>query len=304
MVRNDNLGLKEKRYWFNLIVFFLFVSGMAFVFTIALASYNSTKGYLHPQRQQRLVDDTPEKFGITFENVRLVTRDGIELAAWYTPSENGALILVAHGHSDMRSPMLYSMYAKNGYGVLAWDFRAHGESGGEHSTLGYYEALDVEAALEYGLQQANVEHIGAWGGSMGGVAVLEATARREEIEAVVIDSAFATLEDELKWVVTSNIFLPFVRFFAEKETGVKLDILRPVDRIKAISPRPIMIIQGEEDNMIPVDSAQKLYEAAGDPRYLWTEVGVNHVGMYSMYPEMYEDVVVNFFDVYLLQIHE
>ena len=304
MVRNDNLGLKEKRYWFKLIVFFLFVSGMAFVFTIALVSYNSTKGYLHPQRQQRLVDDTPEKFGITFENVQLVTRDGIELAAWYTPSENGALILVAHGHSDMRSPMLYSMYAQNGYGVLAWDFRAHGESGGEHSTLGYYEALDVEAALEYGLQQANVEHIGAWGGSMGGVAVLEATARREEIEAVVIDSAFATLEDELKWVVTSNIFLPFIRFFAEKETGVKMEMLRPVDRIKAISPRPIMIIHGEGDNVIPVDSAQKLYEVAGNPRYLWTEAGVNHVGMYSMYPEMYEERVVNFFDVYLLQIHE
>ena len=304
MVRKDRMEMKEKRYWFNLMVFFLIVSGMAIVFVIALASYNSTKGYLHPQRQQRLVDDTPEKFGITFENVQLVTRDGIELAAWYTPSENGALILVAHGHSDMRSPMLYSMYAQNGYGVLAWDFRAHGESGGEHSTLGYYEALDVEAALEYGLQQANVEHIGAWGGSMGGVAVLEATARREEIEAVVIDSAFATLEDELKWVVTSNIFLPFVRFFAEKETGVKLDTLRPVDRIKVISPRPIMIIQGEEDNVIPVDSAQKLYEAAGGPRYLWTEAGVNHVGMYSMYPEMYEDVVVNFFDVYLLHIHE
>lgn len=304
MVRKDRMGMKEKRYWFNLMVFFLIVSGMAIVFVIALASYNSTKGYLHPQRQQRLEDDTPEKYGIAYENVRLVTSDGIELAAWYTPSENGALILVAHGHSDMRSPMLYAMYAQNGYGVLAWDFRAHGESGGELSTLGYYEALDVEAALEYGLRQANVEHIGAWGGSMGGVAVLETASRRDEIEVVVIDSAFATLEDELKWVVTSNIFLPFIRFFAEKETGVKMEMLRPVDRIKAISPRPIMIIHGEGDNVIPVDSAQKLYEVAGNPRYLWTEAGVNHVGMYSMYPEMYEERVVNFFDVYLLQIHE
>ncbi len=50
--------------------------------------------------------------------------------------------------------------------------------------------------------------------------------------------------------------------------------------------------------------AQKLYEAAGDPRYLWTEAGVNHVGLYSMYPEMYEERVVSFFDAYLLQINE
>jgi len=254
--------MKDKRYWFNLTVFALFVSCISMVFVVALAAYNSTKGYLHPQRQLRLEDDTPEKYGVAFENIQLVTSDGIELAAWYTPSENGALILVGHGHSDIRSPMLYAMYAQNGYGVLAWDFRAHGESGGEYSTLGYYEALDVEAALEFGLRQANVEHIGAWGGSMGGVAVLETTSRREEIEALVIDSAFATLEDELKWVVTSNIFLPFIRFFAENETGLKIEMLRPVDRIKAISPRPVMIIQGEADNVIPVDSAKKLYEAA------------------------------------------
>jgi len=304
MVRKDRTEMKDKRYWFNIMVFILIVSAMAIVFIIALTSYNSTKGYLHPQRQQRLEDDTPEQFGIAFENVHLVTSDGIELAAWYTPSENGALILVAHGHSDIRSPMLYAMFAQNGYGVLAWDFRAHGESGGELSTLGYYEASDVEAALDYGLQQANVEHIGAWGGSMGGVAVLETASHRDEIEVVVIDSAFATLEDGLKWVVTNEIFLPFIRFFAEKETGVKIEMLRPVDRIKAISPRPIMIIQGEEDSVIPVDSAQKLYEAAGDPRYLWTEAGVNHVGLYSMYPEMYEERVVSFFDAYLLQINE
>ena len=298
------MGKQEKRYWLNLIFFLLFVFCIAFVFVLSLASYISTKNYLHPQRRQRSEDNTPEKYGVIFENVRLVTQDGIELAAWYTPSKNGALILVGHGHSDSRSPAQYAMYARNGYGVLAWDFRAHGESSGEQSTLGYFESFDVEAALEFGLQQANIEHIGAWGGSMGGAAVLETASRREEIEAVVIDSTFATLEDQLQKAISSKIFLPFVRFFAEKETGVKIDMLRPVDRIKEISPRPIMIIQGETDPVIPADSAQILYEAAGDPRFLWTEAGVDHVGMYSVYPELYEDQVISFFDRYLLNILE
>ena len=196
------------------------------------------------------------------------------------------------------------MYAQNEYGVLAWDFRAHGESGGEMSTLGYYEALDVEAALDFVLQEEGVEHIGAWGGSMGGVAVLEASSRRVEIEAVVVDSAFSTLEDEVRLAVTKKAFLPFIRFFAEKETGIDLDLLRPVDRIGDLSPRPVMIIQGETDSMIPADSAQRLYEAAGDPKYLWTEAGVNHVGMQSTHPEKYEDKVIGFFNEYLLQKDE
>ncbi len=296
--------MKGWRYWFNLWVFGLFVLSVVILVSVATASYRSATIYLHPQRHGLSENETPDVYGVAYENIRLVTSDEIELAAWYTPSENGALILIAHGHGDRRSVDQYVLYAHNGYGVLAWDFRAHGESGGELSTLGYHEALDVEAALEYVLRQEGVEHIGAWGGSMGGVAVLEAASRRVEIEAVVVDSAFPTLEDELRWAVNWSAFLPFIRFFAEKEAGFNMDMLRPVDRIGDISPRPIMIIQGEADSMIPADSAQRLYEAAGEPRYLWTEAGVNHVGMYHMHPEKYEEQVVGFFNEYLLQRDE
>ena len=139
---------------------------------------------------------------------------------------------------------------------------------------------------------------------MGGAAVLECASRRVEIEAIVIDSVFPTLEDEMRWVVRKSIFLPFVRFFAEMETGIAIGMLRPVDRIMELSPRPVMIIQGDADNMIPPDSAQQLYEAAGEPRYRWTEAKVHHVGMYSEYPEKYEKIVVGFFDEYLLQVNE
>ncbi len=295
---------KGWRYWFNLGGFGLVVLGGVFVAGIASASYRSTLRYLQPSRQGQTVTETPSMYGVGYENIRLLTSDGIELSAWYTSPQNGSLILVAHGHGERRSVDQYLIYAQNGYGVLAWDFRAHGESGGELSTLGYHEALDVEAALDYVLLQEDVKHIGAWGGSMGAVAVIELAARRVEIEAVVVDSAFPTLEDELRLAVSNNIFLPFIRFFAEKKAGVDLDLLRPVDRIGDLSPRPIMIIQGEADHMIPADSGQRLYEAAGEPRYLWTEAEANHVGMFSRYPEMYEELVVGFFDGYLLQRDE
>ena len=289
------------RYWFNLMSFGLILLGGVFVVGFSVASFRSTEKYLHPQRKLSSANKTPDDYGIDYEDIRLLTVDGIELAAWYTPPANGALILVAHGHSDRRSLDQYVLYARNGYGVLAWDFRAHGESSGELSTMGYHEALDVEVALEYGLKQVSVEHIGAWGGSMGGAAVLELASRRFEIEAVVVDSTFPTLEDELRWIVSNNVFLPFIRFFAEKEAGVDLEMLRPVDRIGEISPRPVMIIQGEADDLIPADSAQRLYDASGDPRYLWTEAGVGHVGMYSVHPVRYEDRVIGFFDEYLLE---
>lgn len=209
---------KGWRYWLNLGIFGLVVLGGVFFIGVAITTTKNISVYLHPQRQKQTENETPDLYGIDYENIRLVANDGVELAAWYTPSENGALILVAHGHGENRSVNQYELFARNGYGVLAWDFRAHGESSGEISTLGYFEALDVEAALEYVLQLDAVEHIGSWGGSMGGVAVLEAASRRVEIEAVVVDSAFPSLEDEVKFAVTKSAYLPIIRFFAEKET--------------------------------------------------------------------------------------
>jgi len=298
------MGRKGWRYWFNMVVFGLGAFCMVAIVGIAQASYKSAASYLHPERRQRPENETPELYGVAYESIELVTTDGIELSAWYKAPENGALILVAHGYADTRSASMFAFFARNGYGVLAWDFRAHGESEGDLCTLGYYESLDVEAALDFGLQLPEVEHIGAWGGSMGGVAVIEAASSREEIEAVVVDSAFPSLEDELAVKVSSGLFRPFIRLFAEMQAGLDTDMLQPVDRIRAISPRPVMIIQGEADDAVPEDSAQRLYDAAKEPRYLWMEAGVKHVEMFRDYPKEYEERVVGFFDMFLLQRRE
>jgi fermentation-respiration switch protein FrsA (DUF1100 family) len=184
--------------------------------------------------------------------------------------------------------------------VIAWDFRAHGESEGEFSSLGYYEMLDAKAALDFVLTQPEVEHIGAWGGSMGAVTMIRATAHYTEIEPLVADSPYATLEDEMDLRVPFSMMRSLIRFFAERESGVTLGLVRPVDDIAHISPRPVFIIQGMADGMVPLDSAQRLYEAANEPRQLWLENDVPHLNMYAYYKTRYTKRVIKFFDEYLL----
>lgn len=288
------------RYWLNLLIFGLAALLLTGLAGVIVTAYQSTQSYLHPPRRQLTGLDTPAALGIDYQEVDLVTRDGIKLAAWYSPPSNGAVILIGHGLADARSALLYAMFAENGYGVLAWDFRAHGESRGDLSTLGYKEALDVEAALDFSLDQEAVRQVGAWGGSMGGAAVIRAASGRNEIEAVVVDSAYACLEDELIWLANYDIVTPFIRFFAERQTGLKIRDICPERQIGQISPRPVLIIHGEEDPVIPVNAAERLFEAAGEPRFLWTEAAVGHVGMRSTYPEIYEQRVVGFFDDHLL----
>ena len=293
--------MKTFRYILNLlsatlVTFLLIGLGGLFWF-----SYRQAYNYVHPRRLEPPSGAFLRESGIPYQEIELLTPDGIRLAAWYTPPQNGAVILTAHGYGDHRSEDFYALFAEHAYGVLAWDFRGHGASGGDLVTLGYNEILDVEAALAYVLAQPDVEHIGGWGGSMGAVTMIRATAQHPEIEALVADSPFATLEDELDLRVPYPLLNPLIGFFAERETGLRLELLRAVDEIGSISPRPVFIIQGLGDTMVPVNSAERLYAAAGEPRHLWTEADVPHLNMYAYYRTRYTKQVIKFFDTYLLE---
>lgn len=286
-------------YWACLLFTTIFTLLVAFAVAILWISYQQTLEFLHPPRQTAS-GVLLQANGIEFQEVELTTEDNVKLAAWYTPPKNGAVILVAHGYGGARTEHYHALFASHGYGVIAWDFRAHGKSGGEFSSLGYYEALDAKAALDFVLAQRGVEHIGAWGGSMGAVTMIRAAARYPEIEALVADSPFVTLEEEMNLRVPFPVMRSLIRFFAERETDVMVDLVRPVDDIVRISPRPVFLIQGMGDGMIPLDSAQRLYDAASEPRQLWTENDVPHLNMYAYYETRYTKRVINFFDEYLL----
>lgn len=293
------MGKKKTRYWLNLMGATLLALCLALLFLTLYFTHQWTRSILYPSRTLPTGDSLSDQ-KIPFKKVKLTTRDGLELSAWYTPPQNGAVILVAHGYNDNRPENIYAMFTWHGYGVLAWDFRAHGESEGELSTLGYYERMDVEAALEFALAQEGVEHVGAWGGSMGGATVILVAADHPEIVAVVADSAFPSLENVLRLNMPVKFFQPFVMFWGEYLSGAEIDDVRPVDVIGEISPRPVFIIDGWEGSAVVMNSPYVLFEAAQEPKQLWVEDGVPHLGMLGNDPKAYENKVIEFFDVYLL----
>lgn len=288
------------RYWARLFLISAMLLFLAALGTAVGVSYDQAMGYLHPVRNMPS-GAFLTAHGIEFQDVELVTEDGVRLSAWYTPAKNGTVILVAHGYGDRRTEDFYELFASHGYGVVAWDFRAHGKSGGDFSSLGYYETLDAKAALDFALAQPGVEHIGAWGGSMGAVTMIRATAQYPQIEALIADSPFVTLEEEMDLRIPFPVMRSLIEFFAEQKTGVNVDRVRPLDDIVSISPRPVFIIQGMGDGMVPLDSAQRLFDAAGEPRQLWTEDDVPHLNMYAYYKTRYIKRAIKFFDESLLK---
>src|SRR6185436_11609234 len=119
--------------------------------------------------------------------------------AWlaHQPDSREAVIVV-HGHGGNRhSSLAYASFLFPRYTVLMPDLRGHGESEGRHTSVGYFERLDLIAAAEY-LHDLGYEKIGVLGISMGAVTALLAAAECDLFSAVVADSPFAELRQAVQ----------------------------------------------------------------------------------------------------------
>lgn len=282
----------------SILIFVLKAMITLTVLVVVLASIEVNR-IAHPKRILP-PGNTLRKYNIPFQSVDLITDDGVRLSAWYTPPRNGAVILLAHGYGDNRPEWIHALFARKGFGVISWDARAHGESSGEMSTIGYLEVLDAKAALEYVLAQPAVKHVGAWGGSMGAATLIRAAAHFPQIEAVFADSSYTSLDDEINYLVPYPLINPLTKFIITTETGLNLDRVDPVNDIGKISPRPVYIVQGMADTVAPPDTGERLYNAAGEPRFLWEKENVSHMQMYLDNPRRYQRRMVDFFDEWLL----
>lgn len=131
---------------------------------------------------------------------------------------------------------------------------------------------------------------------MGAVVLIRLAARHADVQALVSDSAFVSLEEALRHTVQPPVLRLPMRVIAELVAGVRFRTIRPVDEIGKLSPRPVFIIHGAEDTLTPPQAATQLYAAAGDPRELWLVPEMEHIRARSVLSEAYFARVLAFFD--------
>jgi alpha-beta hydrolase superfamily lysophospholipase len=268
--------------------------------------------YTHPVRQP--VRGTPADHGLAYEAVTFSSADGLSLAGWFVYPEDkighGAAIILCHGYGATRAVTLpvAAVLTRHGYSALLFDFRGHGESEGDLVTLGHDEVQDVQGAVTYLLTRPDVtsDSVGVLGQSMGAAIAIRAAARIPEIGAVVTEGAFASLAD----LTASNFstltglprfpFAPLMAALGKWQTGLDTNLVRPVDDIAHISPRPVFLIHGLGDAVVPPENAVRLYEAAREPKWLWQPERVGHSTAVYKEPAEFEARVVAFFDEALL----
>jgi uncharacterized protein len=240
-----------------------------------------------------------------YRDVTFKASDGLDLAGWYRPSENGAAIVVVHGGSSDRKGSLdhARMLARRGYGVLVYDARGRGESDGSENNYGWDWDKDVAGALAFLKARDDVDpgRIGALGLSTGADALIGVAAHRDDVAALVTDgAAVGSFEDARRLrggggLATAPAWLTFktIRVLSGDPPSPPLEDMMP--RIE----QPSLLISAgtsiERDANVLFDEA-----AAGGPVEHWNLPAAHHTDAIHEYPAEYERRVASFFDGALL----
>ncbi|MBM4152602.1 MAG: alpha/beta hydrolase [Kiritimatiellaceae bacterium] len=237
--------------------------------------------FYYPDHQEYT---TPEADGYAYEEVQFLSRDGTQLSGWFIPAQGKALGTVIHFHGNAQNMSAHYSFVSwlpaNGFNLFVFDYRGYGKSKGTISRKGVYE--DSVAAVETIKKRTDIDQskIILFGQSIGGANALTVAGKNrfDGVVGIATDSAFSsykgvaldhtTLLKPLVLILISNRFSP-----------------KPV--VDQIAPVPLLLIHGTADDVVDYRHATILFEAANEPKELWTIDGGQHTEALGPYSKEY-----------------
>lgn len=217
----------------------------------------------------------------------LVTQDGVPIDTVHLPGRRDLAIVMAHGFTQSwQTPMVWKIAQRFNLaaGVVTFDFRGHGRSGGL-STVGDKEINDLDVAVHYA-RELGYARVATVGFSMGGSVVLRQAGLRGGVDAVVSVSGpghwyYRGTEPmrRVHYAVENRLGRLFVRHFLKTRIasrGWDPVPLPPADAAALISPVPVLIVHGDKDLYFPAEHGRELFASAREPKELWLIPGFGH----------------------------
>ena len=225
----------------------------------------------------REVMSTPGDAGLVYEDVTFTASDGVKLHGWFVPGDGKRVIIWFHGNAGNighRVENLVLMREQLRVSVFLFDYRGYGNSEGAPSEQGLY--LDAEAALEYTKTRTGLEAdegIVYFGRSLGAAVAVE-LATRYPPRALVLESPFTSIQGMARKVypvVSKVVPLGLV-------VQSRFDALAKIGQVRT----PVMVLHGDQDDMIPIEMGRELFEAANEPKAFYAIRGASHNDTYAV----------------------
>ncbi|XP_037251019.1 lysophosphatidylserine lipase ABHD12-like [Falco biarmicus] len=223
-------------------------------------------------------------------NLYLTTEPDVTVGIWHTvPSSRGdeaqgkdqrwyeealadahPIIIYLHGNGGTRAASHRVQFLKTmgaaGFHILALDYRGYGDSSGYPTESGF--TTDVLALYDWAKARSGNSSILFWGHSLGtGIATNAARKLQEErgvqVDAVVLESPYPSIREAAAHIPISKIYrqFPGFEYFILDSLALGNMFFCSDENVKVLTC-PLLILHAEDDAVLPLHLAHKLFETA------------------------------------------
>ena len=265
---------------------------------LCLPMFGCSSIYFFPSREYVA---TPDQLGMKYQEVEIpVGKDsgpnGIKLQSWWLPSSAPSVcgtIVVLHGNAQNMSNHLFgvSWLSAEGFNLFIYDYRGYGRSGGFPVVPSVIEDNETVLSTLFsrldGGQLAGAagksppEKVVIYGQSLGGALAVPTVVRskfRDRFAAVILESVFSSYPSIIReklgqFYLTWPFQYPLSWLYYSRNSPIKL--------IERISPIPLLIVHGLNDEIVFPDNSRHLFDQAAEPKELWTMESAGHINSFQ-----------------------
>jgi len=273
----------------RLIINRILIPILIFLFFIFVyLRYFERKSIYYPTKE---IEFTPTNVGLKYEDIFFNTDDGLVLNGWFIPVKNPrGTLLFCHGNAGNISHRIeiIKIFNRLNLNVFIFDYRGYGRSQGRPTEVGLYR--DAQGAYNHLLSRKNInkDTIVIYGKSIGANVAID-LASKVKAAVLISESGFSSAYDmgkklfpylPVKWIIT-----------------IKYDALAKIKNITI----PKLIIHSQDDEIVPFELGQKLFEAAPEPKEFYQMQGGHNEAVF-MSGEEYGVEINNFLSKHLTPV--
>ena len=180
---------------------------------------------------------------------------------------------------------LAQRFYQAGFATLIFNFRGTGRSEGNLDILGW--SRDLRAAIDflYNVDEVDKTHFYLLGFSGGAAVAVCAAAQDPRVSAVVTCACPADFHSLAQKETPLDTIQRFRQIGAIRDKDFPPSIedwqkgfetVTPINWVDKISPRPLLLVHGDADELIPLEHAQRLFKKAKEPKELKIIRGAKH----------------------------
>ncbi len=220
--------------------------------------------------------------------------DGLDIAGrLYIPDGKAPYpaVCICHGiptrlpdPGDRGYPLLAEKISGEGFAVLIFNLRGSGASSGNFDIMGW--TRDLRAALDYlwalpGVDRSQLSLLGFSGGAAVSIYIASQDRRVSAVAACSCPAEFSLFTPDNAGQAISHF--RDIGVIRDKDFPPSIDEwlkgfrqVSPASHVSGISPRPLLLVHGSQDEVVDVSQAHRLYQAAGEPKQLVIIKGAGH----------------------------